>query len=270
MGKVVKEKIWNRIADFLEGKSPAGKSDGIGMHEHLFDALLRYYGSRFKGIEISKEGFSLTLWLNDNALFCSVEHDENFKGQITALVQDELGIMLSSVHIVEGVTPEGVVSDVITEGVEARMEMLGDLSVTKARITVLPGRGSLVKEEYLLDSNEISSRNGHSYNIGVGESPMLADGSYRINHIAIEDNLASPQYDRNRYVSRAHAHIGYAAYGKFLLFVEYGGTRMAQKRTRILRGNKVIELNDTRIPEPLENGDLIELGKSVVLLFEYR
>lgn len=270
MGNVAKAKIWNRIADFLEGKSLANASDGIGMHEHLFDALLRYYGPHFRGIEISKEKFSLTLWIKDNALFCSVGYDENFKGQITALVQENLGIMLSRVHIVEGTPSEGVVSDVITDGVEARIEMLGGLSTTKARITVLPGRGSLVKDEYLLDSNESTLKNGQFYNIGVGESPMLADGSYRINHIAIDDDITSSQYERNRYVSRAHAHIGYATYGKFLLFVEYGGTRMAQKRTRILRGSKVIEMNDIKMPEPLENGDLIELGKSVVLLFETR
>lgn len=270
MGRVSKTKIWNRIADFLEGKSPIRESDGIDMHERLSDALLSYYGSHFSGIEIPQEEYILTLWINDNALFCSVTHNETFKGQITASIQDKLGIKLSCVNIVEGSTPEGVVSDVITEGVEARIEKSNDLFATKARITVLSGRGSLVKEEYLLDSNEISSKNGHFYNIGVGESPMLADGSYRINHIAIEDDIDSPQYDRNRYVSRAHAHIGYAAYGKFLLFVEYGGTRMAQKRTRIIRGSEVIELNDIRMPEPLENGDLIELGKSVVLLFEYR
>ena len=43
---------------------------------------------------------------------------------------------------------------------------------------------------------------------------------------------------------------------------------MAGKRTRIIRGDKVFDLNNTLVPEPLVDGDIIELSKSVMLLFE--
>jgi hypothetical protein len=53
------------------------------------------------------------------------------------------------------------------------------------------------------------------------------------------------------------------------LYVDPKGTRLANKRTRILRGaDQQIEMNNPVLPEPLKNGDIIELSKHVLLLFE--
>ena len=53
----------------------------------------------------------------------------------------------------------------------------------------------------------------------------------------------------------------------FYLQVEYGGSRLSGNRTRIFRGEEKIEVENVEVKEPLHNGDLIELGKAVVLKF---
>ena len=64
-----------------------------------------------------------------------------------------------------------------------------------------------------------------------------------------------------------HAHIGYSDMFGFYLQAEKDGTRRMGKRTRIFRGNQIIEMDNTQAKEPLQSGDLIELGKSVVLQY---
>ena len=90
----------------------------------------------------------------------------------------------------------------------------------------------------------------------------------RKNHIVINDDPNDLAFVKNKYVSRSHAHIDYDEDYGFRLFVEQNGTAMAGKRTRIIRGDKVLELNNTLVPEPLIDGDIIELSKNVLLLFE--
>lgn len=130
----------------------------------------------------------------------------------------------------------------------------------KARIVALPDCGSLIDNECII------SKEG-TYKIGVGRRVKLDSGLLRINQIAISDDVNDPQIENNKYVSRAHAHITYSYSEGFLLYVEIGGTKMRGKRTRILRGDNIIDLLNPIMPYRLQHGDIIELSKSVLLSF---
>lgn len=136
--------------------------------------------------------------------------------------------------------------------------------VKRANISVFGGKGSLLQEQYELSSETLEKERRKYYNIGRGEYPDIEGGSYRQNHIAIDDNN---NLEINKYVSRAHARIGYAENIGFYLQVEYGGSRLSGNRTRIFREEDKIEVENVEAKEPLQDGDLIELGKSVVLKF---
>lgn len=137
--------------------------------------------------------------------------------------------------------------------------------VKRANISVFDGKGSLLQEQYELSSETLEKECRKYYNIGRGECPRMDGGSYRQNHIAIEDNN---NLETNRFVSRAHARIGFSENIGFYLQVEYGGSRLSGNRTRIIRGEDKIEVENVEVKEPLQNGDLIELGKAVVLIYK--
>jgi hypothetical protein len=136
----------------------------------------------------------------------------------------------------------------------------------RASITIFNNSGSLIKNEYILSSDEMRQKKIQAYNIGAGEYPKIPSG-YRQNHIVIDDDPNSPMIEKNKYVSRMHAHIGFSDKFGFYLQVERDGTRLMGKRTRIFRGEQIIEMENLTVKEPLQDGDLIELGKAVVLQY---
>ena len=137
--------------------------------------------------------------------------------------------------------------------------------VKKACISVYGSNGSLLQEKYELSSEVLEKERRKYYHIGRGEHPDMEDGSYRQNHIVIDENN---NLDKNKYVSRAHARIGYSENIGFYLQVEYGGSRLSGNRTRIFRDEEKIEVENVDMKEPLHDGDLIELGKAVLLQYK--
>ena len=140
--------------------------------------------------------------------------------------------------------------------------------IKKATIKVIANSGSLLQDIYTLDSAEIKNLPQKRYNIGIGAETLTADKQLRENQIAFDDNPSSPFFASNRYVSRAHAYIAYDESIGFLLYAEKGGTTLGGKRTRIYRDGLDIKLDNTMVPEPLHDGDVIELTKKVKLLFK--
>lgn len=121
-------------------------------------------------------------------------------------------------------------------------------------------KGRLKNECYKLSSIELKEKK--FYNIGRGEDVLVR--GFRHNHIAIDENGG----DKENCVSRAHARIGYLEELGFYLQPEESGCLAGGNRTRIIRGNDLIDLENTLRTEPLRNGDIIELAKSVYLKFE--
>ena len=140
----------------------------------------------------------------------------------------------------------------------------------RATISVLEGsgNGSLAQDSYELDGNKILEMTNARMNIGAGTKHRLNGGRFRVNHIVISDDPASPEFNQNKYVSRAHAHISYDSKRGFLFYVDPNGTRVAGKRTWIFRDEHEIEVNNVEFPQILKDGDLIVLSKSVYLEFK--
>lgn len=127
---------------------------------------------------------------------------------------------------------------------------------TKATIRIVAGSGSLEQHEYLLDAN-----NRQTYQIGRGKS----DRTGRKNDIVIRDNEDDLLYKNNRYVSSAHAELIFVGNRGFCL-----KSLNKNNRTIVYRvGIRVADIKDLHSKYgPLQNGDRIELGKKVSLMFE--
>jgi hypothetical protein len=129
-------------------------------------------------------------------------------------------------------------------------------------------RGLLTENEIILD------KSATNYNIGRGIAPVLDNGNLHNNQIVIADDsfpgIAEENVRINRYVSRRHAYIRYHKQDGFVLRVYDDGTQAKGNRTRIIRESlaEPIDVSNTYLSYPLEDGDKIELGKSVMLKFE--
>jgi len=102
------------------------------------------------------------------------------------------------------------------------------------------------------------------FNIGRDEKAQSDEGYFRTNHIAFP---SESEDERNKYISRLHAHIEWDKnLGKFLIFADEGGIPPRNKvKHRSARTEKVVKLIATQIGQELEDGDQIILGESVVL-----
>lgn len=226
----------------------------------------------FADVEIGTDK-KMVIWVDtDELFFRSYNTEKNCKNIQSALV-NECGVSFEdvtfhmgkpSVEIRNSCTPVGKSGKVMMQVVENKPEKI-DVH-KKASISIFGSSGSLLKDEYILSSDEMREKSIPVYNIGVGECPQLPTG-YRQNHIAIDNNPNSPMIEKNKYVSRKHAHIGFSDEFGFYLQVELDGTRLVGKRTRIFRGEKIIEMDNPQAKVTLQDGDLIELGKAVVLRY---
>lgn len=135
------------------------------------------------------------------------------------------------------------------------------LTSSDAEIKVLLDRGVLLQNKYLLTSTD----KNRIWNIGRGEISQVGKGYIRQNHIVFDDNSTN---EHNKFVSRNHAHIEYSEGLGYLLYVDEGGRRNEQNRTRVIRGKDILDLeSNMKIPVQLKDGDQIELGKHAILCF---
>ena len=133
-----------------------------------------------------------------------------------------------------------------------------------ATISIIDGTGSMVKPTYTLDSDIKKV-----YHIGRGVTSRK-DGKYRINDIVIKDKEADEELLQcNAHVSSTHADIVFKN-NKFYIKAAIGGCRaIGGSPTKLVRDEKATELRDTNLLYPLEDGDIIELGKNVLLVYSF-
>lgn len=131
-----------------------------------------------------------------------------------------------------------------------------------ASVSILEGSGSMIKHSYNLDSDIKKI-----YHIGRGIASRK-DGKYRINDIVINDKETAPELlQYNLHVSSAHADIVFKN-NKYYLRAAVGGCRaLGGSPTKIVRSENVTEVRNTTLLYPLEDGDILELGKNVLLVF---
>ena len=265
-----------KIADRINGTNSDGESvpqsdnkssNSIDKKGDLLNAVISTLKSNYAGTKISLKEYSLSLWIDDNLFYNSLMLDK-FQDVLITTIIDELGIEFGSIEINSGTISDSSITKIMDCCYMDIQPIMSVKTISKALISQVPGNGSIIEECVNIDSQEIQGLPGHRYNIGCGKHPILSDNSPRENQIAIDDDSSHVEFDKNKFVSRAHAHISYDSEYGFLLYVEHGGTRAAQKRTHIYRGGDKIELNNILIPEPLQDGDYIVLSKYVHLLFK--
>ncbi len=243
--------------------------NSIQAEDKVIDAIRNKIRSSYKGkfVDFSKE--ELVVWVADSLLFHNIGNAE-FKNRLMTDLNVQDGFVFKAVDVKFLSSTAGVAYTQIFSNLFVDIRRVGAVIVShRARISVYMGQGELAAKEYLLDSVELLNKREKAYNIGAGQFVKMDDGLVRENHIVISNDPASPAFEFNKYVSRSHAHISFLEKYGFCLCVDSKGTRLAKKRTRILRGvNQKLEMDNPLLPEPLMDGDIIELSKSVLLKFE--
>lgn len=218
------------------------------------------------------DGKKLVLWLDCDQLTFSAYDNESYRQQMLSALVNEKGFEFDQVAFSLGKpAPELHATQIGDNDLEylqvVENEKVPEPVSCKAVISIFGEAGSLVQDKYILSPEDMKEKMIPCYNIGAGKFPKIPTG-YRENHIAIDDNPDSPMVEKNKFVSRMHAHIGFSDKFGFYFQVEKDGTRLLGKRTRIFRGEEKIECETPEAKIPLQDGDLIELGKAVVLRYK--
>ena len=251
-------------------KEKKQETPSLETREELIQNLCDLSCELFDNVELSA-GKRLVVWLDTNQLTFKTYNTDQYRQRVMAALVNECDVKFDTVAFNVGkpaeelrCTPVGKSGKIFMQVVEKQPAQTSTSG--KAIISIFGNAGSLLKDEYVLSSDEMKAKRISVYNIGAGEFPQVPTG-YRENHIAIDDNPDSPMVEKNKFVSRMHAHIGYSETFGFYLQAELDGTRLMGKRTRIFRGEQKIEMDNPQVKEPLQDGDLIELGKAVVLRY---
>lgn len=233
--------------------------NSIDSQEKVQVAVLRYLKGNFGGQRFQFEDRLLILWTQGVEVTLLLDND-SFRNELARRLYDEQCITFREIRVTRLQGNLGSDAQELLPGVYVTIgSYTTPGAIVKARLETIPGYGSTLEPFYLLEP-------GKSYNIGVGSMALLDNGALRRNDIAVDDNVRSQEYERNKYVSRNHAHIEYVN-EHFVLYVDKGGLRSAGKRTAVARGENTFPLEDTLIPFPLEDGDMIVLSKAVRILF---
>jgi hypothetical protein len=163
----------------------------------------------------------------------------------------------------ENATVSEVIAGVHLQYVNKATEPVAAPIHVKAKVSIWHDRGSLVQNAYLLDSAKQKV-----YNIGRGE---FNEETFHENHIAINERESNPAISElNNYVSRTHAKIVFVEGKGFCLQVLPGGSKLASDgRTRIIHGeDSSVEAQNLNVKHQLFDGDIIELGRKVLLKYE--
>lgn len=240
-------------------------NNSIENQASLMKAIEKTLKGYYKGQKYSFSDKILKIWVTDGLQYDSLRQT-GFVDELITYLDNEIGATFSSVELRPGPLPAKY--DFTKVNDKAYIELCGSAVNSichNAEITALPNHGSLKKQRYILDSAELENTPLKRYNIGIGEYPEVK--GFRQNHIAVDDDPECPEFSRNRYVSRQHAFIRHTADAGFLLQAEFEGTQKAGKRTRILRNNLIIDVDDV-VAQPLKDGDCIELSKNVRFMFK--
>lgn len=134
-----------------------------------------------------------------------------------------------------------------------------------ASVSIIEGTGSMMQPSYVLDSDRKKI-----FHIGRGVTSRKG-GKYRVNDIVIKDKEADHDLlECNAHVSSTHADIVFKN-NKFYIKAAIGGCRaIGGSPTKLVRDENATELRDTNLLYPLEDGDIIELGKNVLLVYSLK
>ena len=194
-----------------------------------------------------------------------IDEPDRFKAEIQKLADDYAVDLPDSWVLEVSFTGEVPAEAIKIKDVDAALFIrTRDKSIQKtatAYIRILSGEAE--KKVY-----EIHSGDG-KINIGREAKAQVADGFFRINHIAFPGDSKSPG---NKFISRQHAHIEWnKANSYFVFFADEGGVPPGNKvKIKSLVTEGLNKLISTQIGHKLEEGDQVILGESAVIGFSYK
>jgi len=243
----------NKFTNWLLGKQePTSEKvkSGIDAEKALRNAIVDYFKQHFFG----KKNFndSVVVWIdNSRAAYQSYVRDKEFEQHLRTDLENKQLYAVGKAKFTFNTEnpPEKLNLSPITDGVY--IQCVTESMTPKAKITISNGKGSLLKDEYLLDSATQTK-----YNIGRGE------GNY--NHIVIKEG--DPEHRENQYVSEQHAKIVFIAEKGFSL----QPCDTERNTTIVYRNYAKVHDFPTMNPYLLQNNDEIELGRRVCLKFEIK
>lgn len=261
-----------KIGNLFGRKPDASQIDNaVDAKKSIINALL----SRFKQLRFNEGTGNIrqvTIWVADPVYIRLIKNDEFVTGLhteienhlITALTKAEIIVRMGkpSSKIQSSCILEDAIwfSFLIEEDVRKKMN-------GKARISVAGGRGSMMKKSYDLCVTERMV-----FHIGRGEFEANKERPFRENQIAINDQEKDKTIrELNYHVSGTHADLIYDNDAFYLKATPYG-CRPDGSKTAVIRegtsGSEEFELRDSESRFRLRDGDKIELGGAVMLLFE--
>jgi hypothetical protein len=253
----------NKFMNWLLGKpaetaeKPDMVTDNIvDCQSNLINLIVEYFRFSFGREEPFTESF--VIWVgNSNQQYQSLVREQKFKTLLCLELENRQLFAASKAKIDFKTENPPQKFEKITTGVYIQFLVKNEKIVenpkdvcTKAKITVVKGKGSLMKTKYILDAEKQLE-----HNIGRGTGSN--------NHIVIKENdLANSEI--NSQVSHQHAKIIFIVGKGFYL-----QSRNETNRTIINRNHQRFDdLTDLNKQVLLQNNDEIELGKSVCLKFE--
>lgn len=239
LAETVKELILNSVAPYT------GKDDFVGLSIWVNDQI--YHA-------LSTEKFKADL----RAAFDSMRLFSLGKSEISIIHGEPTQQDKASPLTKKGIIPKGILWIRLIEKGAAEPKHV------KASVSVFQGLGSCKEKEYIL-----SSEDKPVYRIGRGTISRKPGSSYRVNDIIVEDNNPDPGIQKmNNYVSSAQADI-ILDDGYFYLRAMPSGCRtQGGSPTKVIRDQEAFELRDSVSSFKLKDGDVIEMGKSVLLQFK--
>lgn len=248
-----------------ESVSLGSFSDVEDVQETLSDLLVREMG-KYRG----GSGYpDLTLWVDDPiAAVLAAPLQERLKKDLLHSGCQPRNPR-NCVTVLEGTPAEGAVAI----GLSKRGKLNpGKVFVTfqetravseKAVVRVYWGKGSLMDGSY-----EVDPTTRTRWRIGRGQTSNRQDYSFRTNEIVIRTDDPDEEIQTlNNHVSSAHADLVYRE-GRYYLQVLPSGSITGNNSTRIIRDQRPIPVEQPGIDYPLLDGDLIELGGTVLLEFK--
>lgn len=251
----ISQSIWNRLLGKQELKKNISETDNaVDSQKNLLNAITTYFKKHFLGRKTFTD--TVVLWIdNEHPSYQNYARDKEFDTQLkTEFENKELYAIANAKFVFRTENPpQDLGLPILIEGVYLQLIPLEEIKqeiITKAKITIFNGKGSLKRDKYILDSLKQIE-----YNIGRGDEDH--------NHIVINED-DSTHKEANSYVSRQHAKVVFVAEKGFYL-----QSCNESNRTIIKRNNqRFADLKDLNTRILLLDNDVIELGKSVCLKFE--
>lgn len=255
---------------FRKRTDVANSDNAVETKKKIIETLI----ARFKQLRFDSNSIRIlkvSVWVAD-PVYISLLKNDNFIVQLHTEIENNFIVSLKDAEIaVRMGKPAAKVqaSCILEDAVWFSFTIQEDEDVTSkkmARISVAGNRGSLKKKTYELDVEKRTL-----YHIGRGEIEQNPARPYRENHIVVDDTEKNKTLlELNRHVSGSHADIIYNN-GTFYLKATPYGCRPVGSKTAVIRenpeGTEEFEIRDSDSRFRLRDGDLIELGESVVLHF---